>query len=65
MIDILRGKNIWCVINGVSKKPTIAIKELVMWEELCEHARGLVEQTILDSLHVHIEAREESQQETF
>jgi len=36
VIDILRGKNLWRIINGVNKKQTNA-KELVVWEEHCEN----------------------------
>jgi hypothetical protein len=32
MIDILRGNNLWCIVNGAIKKPTDA-KELASWEE--------------------------------
>jgi hypothetical protein len=57
MIDILRGENLWCIINGDSKKPTDA-KELVVWEEHCEHERGLIGKTVSDSLQVHIEVED-------
>jgi hypothetical protein len=57
MIDILRGNNLWCIVNGDNKKPVDA-KELVVWEKCCEYTRGLIGKTILDSLHIHIEVED-------
>jgi hypothetical protein len=49
MIDVLKGKNLWWIVNGDIKKPADA-KDVVVWEECCEHARGLIGQTISDNL---------------
>jgi hypothetical protein len=49
MIDVLRSKNLWRLVNGEHKKPTDA-KDLVIWEEICDQARGLIGQMISYSL---------------
>jgi hypothetical protein len=56
MIDVLRGKNLWFLVNGASMKPTDA-KELVAWEDHCEHERGLIGKIVSDSLQVHIKLK--------
>ena len=41
MIDVLRRKNLWRLVNGEHKKSTDA-KDLVIWEEICDQSRGLI-----------------------
>jgi hypothetical protein len=58
MINILRGKNLWHLVNGASMKPTYA-KELAAWEDHYEQARGLIGKTLSDSLQVNIEVEDD------
>ncbi len=58
MIDVLRSRNLWRLVDGKQPKPTDA-DELVIWEERYDQARGLIGQTVADNLHVHIEALED------
>jgi hypothetical protein len=55
MIDVLRGKNLWWIVNGDIKKPVDA-KDVAIWEECYEHARGFIGQIIYDRLQVYIES---------
>lgn len=56
MIDVLRRKNLWRLVDGKQTKSTNATK-LVTWEETYDQAIGIIGQTIVDNLHVHIEAQ--------
>ena len=57
MIDVLRSKNLWRLVNGEHKTPT-ADDDLAIWEAKSDQARGLIGQTILNSLQVSIEERD-------
>ena len=57
MIDVLRSKNLWRLVNG-EHKTIIAADDLAIWEAKSDQARGLIGQTIADSLQVGIEAEE-------
>jgi hypothetical protein len=57
MFDVLRGKNISRIVNGVSMKPTY-VKELAIWEDHYEWEICLIGKIVLDSLQDHIEAKE-------
>ena len=57
MIDVLMSKNIWRLVNGEHKTPTAA-DDLDIWEAKSDQARGLISQTIADSLQVSIEAED-------
>ena len=57
MNDFLRIKNLWRLVNGEQKTP-IATDDLAIWEAKSDQARGLIGQTVTDSLLVSIEARE-------
>ena len=57
MIDVLKSKNLWRLVNGEHMKPTDA-KDLVIWEERCDQTRGLTGQMVSDSLQVSIEAED-------
>lgn len=57
LINILGSKKLWQLVNGEHKK-SIDVKYLVIWEEQCDQARGLIGQTVSDSLQVHIEAED-------
>eukprot|EP00253_Pinus_taeda_P001586 PITA_01586 len=54
MIDVLRSKNLWRLVNGEHKK-AIDAQALIKSEEKCDQARGLIGQTISHSLQVSIE----------
>ena len=54
MIDVLRSNNLWRLVNGEHKKPTNA-QAMIKWEEKCDKSRGIIGQTVLDSLQVGIE----------
>ena len=54
IIDFLRSKNIWRLVNGEHKKPTDD-QAMIKWEEKCDQARGLIGQIVLDSIKVSIE----------
>ena len=57
MIDVLRSKNIWRLVNGEHKTP-VATDDLAIWEAKSDQGRGLIGQTIADSLQVSIEAED-------
>ena len=57
MIDVLRSENIWRLFNGEHKTPTTA-NDLAIWEAKIYQARGLIGQTVADSLQVSIEAED-------
>ena len=57
MIDVLRSKNPWRLVNGEHKTPTVA-DDLAIWEAKSDQARGLIGQTVADSLQVSIEAKD-------
>ena len=57
IIDVLRSKNIWRLFNGEHKTPT-ATNDLAIWEAKSDQARGLIGETIADSLQVSIEAED-------
>jgi len=54
MIDVLRSRNLWRLFDGKKTKPTDA-KELVIWAERYDQARGLIGQIVAYNLQVHIE----------
>ena len=54
MIDVLMSKNLWRLVNGEHKTPTTA-DDLTLWEAKSDQERGLIGQTVADSLHVSIE----------
>jgi hypothetical protein len=54
LIDIIMSKNLSWLVTSEHKKP-IDSKYLVIWEEGCDQARGLIGQTISDSLQLHVE----------
>jgi hypothetical protein len=49
MIDVLRSKNLWSLVNGEHKRPNDA-KYMVIWEDRCDKASELIGQTVSDSL---------------
>ena len=49
MIDVLMSKNTWRLVNGEHKTPTTA-NDLATWEAKSDQARGLIAQTVADSL---------------
>ena len=51
MIDVLRSKNIWRLVNGEHKAPT-STDYLAIWEANSDQARGLIGQTIADNIQV-------------
>ena len=55
MINVLKSKNLWRIVNDEHKKPADA-KDVAIWEDKCDQARGLIGQTVADSLQVSIEA---------
>ena len=57
MIDVLRSKNIWRLVNGEHKTLTTA-DHLAIWEAKSDQARGLIGQTVADSPQVSIEAKD-------
>ena len=57
MIDVLMSKNLWRLVNGEHKTPIIA-DDLAIWEAKSDQARGLIGQTVADSLQVSIEAED-------
>ena len=57
MIDVLRSKNLWRLVNGEHKTPTVA-DDLAIWDAKSDQARGLIGQTIADSVQVSIEAED-------
>jgi len=57
MIDVLRSKNLWRLVNGEHKTPTAA-DDLAIWEAKSDQARGLIGQIVADSLQVSIEAED-------
>ena len=59
MIDVLKSKNLWRIANDEHKKPVDA-KDVAIWEDKCDQARGLIGQTVVDSLQVSIEAEDNS-----
>ena len=61
MIDVLRSKNLWRLVNGEHKTPN-ATDDLAIWEDKSDQARGLIGQTIANSLQVSIEAEDNSVQ---
>ena len=61
MIDVLRSKNIWRLVNGEHKTPTTD-DDLAIWEAKSDQARGLIGQTVVDSLQVSIEVEDNSVQ---
>ena len=61
MIDVLRSKNLWRLVNGEHKTPTAA-NDLAIWEAKSDQARGLIDQTVAYSLQVSIEAEDSSVQ---
>ena len=57
MIDVLRTKNLWRLVNGEHKTPTDA-DDLTIWEAKSDQARGPIGQIVADSLQVSIEAED-------
>ena len=54
-INVPRNKNLWRLVNCEHKTPTVA-DDLAIWEAKSDQARGLIGQTVADSLQVSIEA---------
>ena len=57
MIDVLRSKNLWRFVNDEHKKYVDA-KDVAIWEDKCDKARGIIVQMVADSLQVSIEAKD-------
>ena len=57
MIDVLRSKNLWRIVNDEHKKH-VDVKEVAIWKDKCDQTRGLIGQTVADSLQVSIEAED-------
>ena len=57
MIDVLSSKNLWRLVNGEHKTP-IVVDDLAIWEAKSDQARGLIGQTIANSLQVSIEVED-------
>ena len=57
MIDVLKSKSLWRLVNGEHKTPTAA-DDLAIWEAKSDQARGLIGQTVAYSLQVSIEAKD-------
>ena len=57
MIDVLKSKNLWRLVNGEHKTP-IAANDLAIWEAKSDQVRGLIGQTVADSLPVSNEAED-------
>ena len=51
MINVLRSKNLWRLVNGEHRTP-IAADDLAIWEDKSDQAMGLIGQTVVDSIHV-------------
>ena len=58
MVYILRIKNLWFLFHSETKQ--INGKDLDTWEDRCDQARGLIIETIYDSLHVHTKDKDNS-----
>ena len=54
MIDVLRSKNLWRIVNDEHKKPVNA-KDVAIWEDKCDQARGIIGKMVADSIQVSIE----------
>ena len=48
MIDVLKSKNLWWLVNGEHKTPTV-VDDLAIWEAKSDQARGLIGQTVAES----------------
>ena len=57
MTDVLGSKNLWRIVNGEHKK-IVDAKDVAIWEDKCDQARGLIGQTVAGSLQVSIEAED-------
>ena len=57
MIDVLKSKNLWRFVNDEHKKHVDA-KDVAVWEDKCDQARGLIGQTVADSFQVSVEAED-------
>ena len=57
IIDVLRNKNLWRLVNSEHKTPTTA-DDLAIWKAKSDQARGLIGQTVADSLQVSIKAED-------
>ena len=55
MINVLRSKSIWRIVNVEHKTPTVAYY-LAIWEVKSDQSRGLICQIVANSLQVSIEA---------
>ena len=47
----------WCLVRGEQTKP-INFNDLTIWEDWCDQVRGINDQTISNSLHIHIEVQD-------
>ena len=59
MIDVLRSKNIGRLVNGEHKTPTV-VDDLAIWEAKSDQARGIIGQTVENSLQISIEEEDNS-----
>ena len=57
MIDVLRSKNIWRIVNDEHKKHVDA-KDVAIWEDKYDQERGLIGQMVTHSLQVSIEVED-------
>ena len=45
MIDVIKSKNLWRLVNGKHNKP-ICAQVAIKWEEKCDQERGLIGQMV-------------------
>ena len=57
MFDVLRSKNLWRLVNGEHKTPTV-VDDLTIWEAKSDQARGLIGQTVAYSIQLSIEVED-------
>ena len=58
IIDVLRSKNLWRIVNGEHKTPTTADNLAIQEAKSDQTSLGLIGQIVADSLQVSIEAEE-------
>ena len=56
IIDVLRSKNVWRIVNDEHKK-LVDVKDVSIWEDKCDQERGFIVQTVAYSLQVSIEGK--------
>ena len=49
MIDVIKSKNLWILVNGEFKN-LVDAQVVIKWEEKCDQVRGIIGQTVSDSL---------------